>query len=289
MIPADVVRRGADYLARHDVDSPIAAAEVLLARVLETDRAGIYARAEPMRGGEAKAFGRALCRRCAGEPLQHITGETGFRGLTLLVRPGVFVPRPETEVVVEAALDVVRASSAPDVVDVGTGTGAIALAIKDERPDARVVAIDRSFEAVQLARENAELCGLDVAVRLGDLLGNPMGAGDPSADADGDRGIEGPFDLVVSNPPYVSPDDYEGLPLDVRADPVAALVGGLDVYERLFAQSASCLRPGGAVVVEIHETEAAAVSEVAREAGATSIRTCPDLAGRDRVVIARWP
>jgi release factor glutamine methyltransferase len=288
VIPADVVRRGADYLARHDVDSPTATAEVLLARVLGTDRAGIYARSEPLRSHEAKAFGRALCRRCAREPLQHIMGETGFRRLTLVVRPRVFVPRPETEVVVDAALDVVRAASEPEVVDVGTGTGAIALAIKDERPDARVLAIDRAPEAVRLARENAARCRLDVDVRLGDLLADPA-TDDPRRAGNGGRGAEGPFDLVVSNPPYVSADDYERLPPEVRADPIEALVGGLDIYERIFAESAPRLRPGGAVVVEIDERQAAAVSDAARAAGASSVRVRTDLAGRDRVVVARWP
>ncbi|MGH2629410.1 MAG: peptide chain release factor N(5)-glutamine methyltransferase [Actinomycetota bacterium] len=287
MRPSGVLRRGADFLARHDVDAPMRTAEVLLAQVLETDRAGIYTRGEPLRAPEARAYGRALCRRCAGVPLQHITGEQGFRRLTLLVRPGVFVPRPETEIVVEAALETVRHVVRPDVVDVGTGSGAIALAIKDERPDARVRAIDRSSDAVQLARDNADRLGLDVSVELGDLL---AGMSDP-----GDRGGPNPrpdlpraFDLVVSNPPYVEPHELEGLPPDVRADPLEALVGGLEVYEQLFAQAPSHLRPGGAVVVEIGEAQAGEVTHAAGEAGARSVQVRPDLAGRDRVVVARW-
>ncbi|MGZ8630110.1 MAG: peptide chain release factor N(5)-glutamine methyltransferase [Actinomycetota bacterium] len=289
MRPADVVRRGADYLARHDVDPPMPTAEVLLASVLDTDRGGIYTRVEPLRGHEARAYGRALCRRCAGEPVQHITGETGFRRLTLIVRPGVFVPRPETEAVVDAALDVVRDVHAPEVVDVGTGTGAIALAIKDERPDARVCAVDRSPEAVRLARENAARSGLDVEVLEGDLLLGLAAAGDLGApDGDG-HGAPGPFDLVVSNPPYIEPGAYEGLPREVRADPVEALIGGLGVHARLFAQAPFRLRSGGAVVVEIGETQTAAVTEIARAAAAASVQVRPDLAGRDRVVVARWP
>lgn len=275
MRPADVVRRGAEYLARHHVDSPMPSAEILMARVLDTDRAGIYARVEPLRGPEARAYGRALCRRCAGEPVQHITGETGFRRLTLLVRPGVFVPRPETETVVDAALDVLSGVRGPRVVDVGTGTGAIALAIKDARPDARVVAVDRSPDAVRLARENAARCCLHVDVRVGDLLFALEGAG--------------AFDLIVSNPPYLEPGDLEGLPREVRADPIEALIGGLDVYEKLFAQAPSQLRPGGAIVVEIGERQAAAVAAVARAAAACSVEVRADLAHRDRVVVARWP
>ena len=102
MRPSDVVRRGADYLQRHDVDAPLSTAEQLLASVLATDRSGVYMREDPLRSGEARAFGRALCRRCSGVPTQHLTGETGFRHLILTVRPGVFVPRPETEIVVDA-------------------------------------------------------------------------------------------------------------------------------------------------------------------------------------------
>ena len=170
MRPALVVRRAADYLSRHDVESPLPTAEILMASVLGTDRAGVYARDDGLSTAEAKRFGRALCQRCVGVPLQHLTGDQPFRRLTLVVRPGVFIPRPETEIVVEHALAAVSRVAAPTVVDVGTGTGAIALTIKDERPDARVLAIDLSPEAVDLARENASRSSLDVEVAQGDLL-----------------------------------------------------------------------------------------------------------------------
>jgi release factor glutamine methyltransferase len=275
--PGQVVRRAADYLERHDVDSPLPTAEQLLARVLGTDRAGIYRRDEPLRGPEARAFGRALCRRCDGVPTQHLTGATGFRHVTLLVRPGVFVPRPETEVVVDAALEALEGRTAPAVVDIGTGTGAIALAIKQERPDARVWALDRSPEAVALARHNAERLGLDVEVLESDLLGGL------------DRGVTGPLDLVVSNPPYIELDEYDSLPRDVLADPAEALVGGVSFYGPLCSQSSGRLGAGGSLVVEIGERQAEAVSRIALEAGAAQISVRPDLAGRDRVVTATWP
>ncbi len=275
MRPSLVVRRGADYLERHDVDAPLSTAEQLLASVLGTDRTGVYARDEPLRGAEARAFGRALCRRCSGVPTQHLTGETGFRHLTLIVRPGVFVPRPETEIVVDAALDVVHDRSAPVVVDVGTGSGAIALAVKQERLDARVFAVDRAPEAVALARENAARAGLEIEVREGDLLAGL----DPI----------GPIDLVVSNPPYIEVHEYAALPVEVQADPVESLVGGVGLYAALFEQASTRLRHGGAVVVEIGERQAAAVSRAAKEAGAAGVAVRPDLAGRDRVVVATWP
>src|SRR5207248_4848764 len=119
-----------------------------LQHVLQTDRAGLYARAEGLSSTEARAFGRALCRRCTGEPVQHVTGRQSFRGLELEVRPGVFVPRPETEVVAEAGLMAVDDVRDPVVVDVGTGTGAVALAVKAERSGASVWATDVSPQAV---------------------------------------------------------------------------------------------------------------------------------------------
>lgn len=276
MRPSQVVRRAADYLERHEVDSPMPTAEQLLSSVLGTDRAGLYSRDEALRGDEAKAFGRVLCRRCAGVPTQHLTGEAWFRSIRLIVRPGVFVPRPETEGLVDAALELVDARPSPLVIDVGTGTGAIALALKHERPGARVWAIDRSPDAVALAKENAAALGLEIEVRTGDLL------------SDLDPRI-GPVDLVVSNPPYVAPAEYAGLPREVRADPAQALLGGPEVYEAIFAQAAPRLRAGGSVVVEIDERRSEAVSRAALDAGAHEARVRRDLAGRDRVVVATWP
>lgn len=277
MRPAQVLRRGAEYLDRHDVDAPIATAEVLLAHVLGTDRAGLYRRDEPLRADEARAFGRALCRRCAGTPAQHLTGRAAFRSLELDVRPGVFIPRPETEVVVEVALAAVEDRPAPTVVDVGTGTGAIALSIAEERPDARVWAVDRAEGAVDLARANAARLGLAIEVREGDLL--EALDGEPT----------GPIDLVVANPPYVDAADLDDLPREVRADPVQALVGGLDVYRRLFEQAVNRSGAGSLAVVEIEESTADAVAAAARSAGAVSTSVTTDLARRDRVVTVRWP
>ncbi len=277
MRPSDVVRRGADYLQRHDVDAPLSTAEQLLASVLGTDRSGVYTREDPLGSAEARAFGRALCRRCSGIPTQHLTGKTGFRHLILTVRPGVFVPRPETEIVVDAALDAVRDTLAPVIVDVGTGTGAIALSLKRERPDARVIAVDRSPEALALTEENAARTGLEIEVRASNLLTAV------------DLSSTGSIDLVVSNPPYIEDHEYAALPIEVRADPADALVGGVEVYETLFDQARTRLRSGGAAVVEIGERQAAAVGRKAREAGATDVVVLPDLAGRDRVIVATWP
>ncbi len=277
MLPADVVRRAAGYLERHDVPSPVPTAETLLAGVLGLSRVQLYTRRAGLTSDEARTFGRALCRRCTGTPLQHLTGVEGFRHITLVVRPGVFVPRPETEVVVEHALTVLADLARPVVVDVGTGTGAIALAIADERPDARLVATDLSSDAVRLARENAVTLGAEVTVLLGDLL-------DPV-----DIALRGRVDLVVSNPPYIEEHERSSLPAEVLADPELAVFGGIPVYRRLFDAAVDWLRPGGALVVEIAESRGAAVSAAAVEAGLGAVRVHPDLGGRDRVVVARRP
>ncbi|MFL5796524.1 MAG: peptide chain release factor N(5)-glutamine methyltransferase [Actinomycetota bacterium] len=273
--PSEVVRRAADYLDRHGVDSPRTNAEILLMEVLGTDRASLYARGEGLSAAEAKAYGRALCQRCAGTPLQHLTGHQPFRGLDLLVRPGVFVPRPETEVLVEVALAMIASEPDPVVVDVGTGTGAVALAIAQERPDARVWATDLSPEAVALATENAHRAALHVTILEGVLL-----ASVPE---------DLPMDLVVANPPYVQAADAESLPREVRADPELALYGGTEIHRRIAEEARGRLRPGGAVALEIGERQGAEVADILRSAGYERVEIHPDLALRDRVVSARRP
>lgn len=276
MRPAQVIRRAAEYLDRHGVESPVPTAERLLSHVLGTDRTGIYAR-EGLSSQEAKLYGRALCRRCTGEPLQHVTGEQGFRRLDLLVRPGVFVPRPETEILVQAVLDGLAAIEAPIVVDACTGSGAVALAIKDQRPDAMVYAIDLSPEAAALARENADRLRLPMTVLQGDLL-EPL-----------PRDLRGEVDAVACNPPYVAPEARASLPPDVLAEPELAVFGGIDLYERLFTQALVWLRPGGLIAVEIEESMAASVSKAAEREGFEDLSVRRDLTGRDRVVGGRRP
>jgi release factor glutamine methyltransferase len=244
--------------------------------VLGTDRAGLYARDAGLDAREARMYGRALCQRCAGTPLQHLTGEQAFRRIVLDVRPGVFVPRPETEILVEVALRLLGPEDGPVVVDVGTGTGAVALAMKDERPDATVLATDLSPEAVDLALANAARLELEVSVLQGDLL-------DPLPPE-----LRGWVDLVVSNPPYVTPEEYGELPAEVRADPALALIGGTPVYERLAEDAARWLRDGGLLAVEIGSGQGDAVVEVLHRSF-TDVRVEQDLAGRDRVATGRRP
>jgi len=275
--PAEVVRRGTTYLARHDVQSPAQNAERLMMSVLGLDRAATFARTEGLSTAEAKLYGRLLCRRCAGTPLQHLTGEEGFRGLALTTRPGVFVPRPETEVLVEVALRSLADGSAPLVVDVGTGTGAAALAIKAERPDARVWATDLSAEAAALARENAGRLGLDIRVVEGDLL-LPL-----------PESLRGRIDLVVANPPYVPVEEADTLPREVRGDPPSAVFGDVALTERLLRDAAEWLRPRGAAVIEIDERQGSALTATAQRLGYEDVSVSQDLTDRDRVLAARRP
>jgi release factor glutamine methyltransferase len=279
MRPAEVARRGADYLRRHGVDAQQAAAEseALLQRVLGVDRAGLFTRADGLTTAEAKTYGRALCRRCTGTPLQHLTREQGFRRLVLEVRPGVFVPRPETEVLVEIGLHAVAAIDRPVVVDLCTGTGAVALAIADEHPGARVAATDISPDAVALARANAARLQLDVTVERGDLF--------EAVPAE----LRGRVDLVCANPPYVPAARRDALPRDVLADPDEAVFGDPGLYRRLFDDARSWVRPGGTVGIEIDDEAGAGVRTAAQAAGFADVMVHTDLNGRDRVVSGRRP
>jgi release factor glutamine methyltransferase len=270
--PAEVATRAGEYLARHGVDRPRETAEALLAFFLRTDRAGLYARREGLDTRTARLFGRALCQRCHGVPLQYLTGEQQFFDLVLGVVPGVFVPRPETEVLVERVLEVL--AEEPVVVDVGTGTGAVALAVKRFRTQATVWATEASEDAVRVARANASRHALEVEVVQGDLLS-------PLPDA-----LRGGLDLIVSNPPYVTRDEYEALPREVRAEPYEALVGGTDVHRRLAEEAPEWLRPGGWLVVEIGAAQGGEVRALF-ERRFHRVEVLPDLVGRDRVVRGR--
>jgi release factor glutamine methyltransferase len=274
MRPSEIVARAATYLSAHGIESPRETAEALLQYFLRVDRAGLYARSEGLNSRTARLYGRALCQRCHGVPLQYLTGEQQFLDLVLGVAPGVFVPRPETEVLVERALETLEGRTAPVVVDVGTGTGAVALALKRGRADARVLATDHSEEAVSVARANASRHDLQVDVLSGDLL-SPV-----------PEELRRRVDLIVSNPPYVTRDEYEDLPAEVRAEPYEALVGGTDVHRRLVDEAPQWLRPGGWLVVEIGASQAEEVRGLL-DGRFETVEVFQDMAGRDRVVRGR--
>jgi release factor glutamine methyltransferase len=189
---ADVLKGAVDYLTARGVDSPRVDAELILARSLGLQRIELYTQHDrPLTDAERAEARELVRRRGAREPLAYVLGDWDFRRLTLKTDTRALVPRPETEIVVERCLKLLEGTVGPRIVDVGTGTGAIALALKHERPDAHVTATDRSADALSLAKENAEANGLDVELVAADLL----------------DGLAGPFDLVVSNPPYVRADE----------------------------------------------------------------------------------
>jgi release factor glutamine methyltransferase len=250
------------------VDTPRLDAEVLLAHALDVDRARLVIdRDRPVEGAAVRAFQDAVRRRAVTrEPVAYITGVKGFRRLDVHVDARVLIPRPETETLVEAALDLPPGAR---VVDVGTGSGAVALALADERPDLEVVATDTSADALAVARANAARLGLAVRFVEGDLLAGV----DP--------------DAVVSNPPYV--EDSATLPPEIaRHEPPAALYAGADglqVIRRLVAAAASS--PARFVALEVGMGQAADVGAVLRAAGFGEVHTRRDLAGIERVVVGR--
>jgi release factor glutamine methyltransferase len=251
------------------VDTPRLDAEVLLAHVLGIDRAALVIdRDRAVEGHAVRAFQDAVRRRAFDrEPVAYITGVKGFRHLELQVDPRVLIPRPDTETLVEAAVEILPQGAR--VVDVGTGSGAIALALEDERPDLQVTGTDVSEDALEVARANAARLGLEVAFARADLL----------------AGV-GEFDAVVSNPPYIE-DGAELAPEIVRHEPSLALRAGPDGLDVLRALVPAAAALGAEVLaVEVGAGQAAAAEELARGAGFGRAERRRDLAGVERVVIA---
>ena len=257
MLVRDALREAERRLAAAGVDTPRVDAEWLVAHVLGTTRSAVYAHLDD----EVELDG-LLTRREAREPLAYVLGEWGFRRLTLKTDTRALVPRPETEIVVERALAVIRDVDEPRILDIGVGSGAIALSLKDERPDARVVGVDVSEDALSLARENAQRLELDVDLRIGD----------ERAAADG-------WDLVVSNPPYV--DSLIGLQPELAFEPHVALLGD-GFHERIAATA-----DARALVLEVGDGQAQGVADALRGHGWRETAVTRDLAGVERVVEGR--
>ena len=272
MTLGEVLRLAADHLAKTSETARLDA-ELLLAHVLGRSRIELYTDFDrPLDENEVSEFRELVRRRSQHEPVAYILGEWGFRRLTLLVDERALIPRPETEIVVERCLERLRGIDRPAVLDVGTGTGAIALAIADEHGGARVTAIDVSADALALARANVERTGIPIELLEHDL----------------DQGLPGgPYDLVVANPPYVDPADLHGLMPDVREyEPHVALVG-VGATDAISRSAKDVLRPGGWLVLEVGEGHAEETLQRLDELGYHDGRATPDLAGRERVVEAR--
>ncbi|MGY1622210.1 peptide chain release factor N(5)-glutamine methyltransferase [Geodermatophilus sp. SYSU D00965] len=275
---ADAVRRLADA----GVESPRVDAELLLAHVLGVTRTGLLTLGDVPADATGR-FAGLLDQRASRVPLQHLTGRAPFRHLELAVGPGVFVPRPETEQLVEWALDRVAGTPEPVVVDLGSGSGAIALSIAHEHPGARVTAVERDAGAIEWTRHNAAVRAAAGDTPVEVLPGDMTDPGPLTA-------LDGAVDLVVSNPPYVP--DGARVPREVADhDPPLALWGGpdgLDVVRGLLVTAARLLRPGGWIGIEHADEQGTALPAVVRaNGGFTDVTDHPDLAGRPRFTTAR--
>lgn len=256
-------------------------AETLLLGVLEKSRAWLMTHMdEELDRGVVIRYMVLMKLRNKGEPIQYLAGQCEFYGLPIRISAGVLIPRPETEHLVDQALLLAARFQAPRIVDVGTGSGCIAIALARHLPDAKITAIDLSSKALIRASESAALNGVSPRIRFleGDLL----------APVAGER-----FEIVVSNPPYVPIADRDSLSVEVRDyEPALALFAGedgLDVYRRLIPAAFGALTPGGYIVLEIGYGQSPAITELIKSAGFEQIEFVPDLQGIARVASARRP
>ncbi len=263
-----------DFFAKKDVDAPRLTAEVLLAHALSCDRVRLYLDFDkPLGDPELARFRELVRRRVDGEPTAYLVGRREFFGHPFRVDPRVLVPRPETELLVEAALAALPEGGS--ALDLCTGSGCVAVSLALARKGARVLATDVSEEALALARENAVALGAVVEFATGDLWA-AVHAGEL-------------FDVVVSNPPYVPTGELAGLSREVRREPCIALDGGEDglaVLRRIVLGAASRVKPGGTLCLEMHESHVEALPALCRGAGFARAEARPDLAGLPRLVVA---
>ena len=275
-----VVARLTERFAAAGIATPAADARWLVLGALGWTAAQLtLAGDRPLSAAQLRTVLALAERRARREPLQLVLGGTSFRGHALALRRGVFIPRPETELLVDLVLDALPEGGV--VVETCAGSGAVACVVAAERPDARVIAIDRAAAAVALVRDNAAGLGVTVDVRRGALLA-PV----PAA-------LRGHVDVVVANPPYLAEPEVADLEPEVAAwDPRDALVAGPtghEVSDALIADAPAHLRPGGSLLLEVDERRAVQTATRARAAGLTAARTHDDLTGRPRFVSARRP
>jgi release factor glutamine methyltransferase len=274
-----LMREAAERLEGSGVPEPVASAEVLLAELLGVRRSELALREEPLTEEQATLFGTWISRRLQREPVQRILGYAYFRNLHLEIDENTLIPRPDTESVVDAALEAVdNRDGSCRVLDVGTGSGTIAISIAQERPFCDVHATDKSRGALRIARRNAARAGVAVRFHQVDMA--------PGLDT-----LEGKVDVLVSNPPYVRSADVLKLAPEVRDwDPRSALDGGydgLDFYRRIFSEVESLLTDGAEVVLEVGDGQAEDVTELGRRAGYAPLGTHADLTGTSRAVLLR--
>ncbi len=269
------LQKAAAYFERRRVPSARLDAEVLLAHVLKLERIDLYIQHDrPLDRGEIDAYRKLLQERTRGVPVPYLTGRREFFSREFFVNPSVLIPRPETELLVEAAADWCRGLKGPLLVDVGTGSGIIAVTLALLLPQSRVVGVDISDGALAAARRNADKHQVKVEFRQGDLL-SPL------------QDLKGKIDAIISNPPYISQCQWEGLPREVRQEPSLALLGGadgLDFYRRLLSEGAPMLVPGGLLAVEAGWGQADGIAAMAGENWRVE-ETISDYGGIPRVIL----
>jgi len=276
---ANAILQGAQALPRAGVPEARREAGSLLAHILVKDRTFLISHAEDLLSDkDLNSFRDYIERRAAGEPLQYIIGSQDFFGLEFKVTPDVLIPRPETELLVERALDLIDANTAPLVCDVGTGSGCIAVTLMHERPSAHAVALDISLAAIRVAQKNASLHSVNDRISFA------------VSDCFQSLTAHGPlFDLIVSNPPYVSEESLEGLQREVRDhEPRLALTPGGDglvIVRRLISEAPTFLKHGAYLVFEIGFDQAAAVECLIDFAVWKLLGIHPDLQGIPRIVV----
>ena len=263
-----------DYLEHHGDDNPKLSAEWLLAHATGLTRIELYMHFDqPLTMRERDMLRDALKRRGAGEPLQYIAGEAAFRHIVVRTSRGVLIPRPETELLVEVALKQLAGLDEPHVLEVGCGTGCIACSLAKEA-GAHVTATDIAPEAIACAQRNVEALGFEELVEV--------------IQTDCTNGVEGPFDALVSNPPYIPSAELRELPYEVAGfESALALDGGpdgLDFFDRLIAEALPLVRACGFFACELHESCLDEAARRRREAGMHDVSITKDLAGRDRIV-----
>ena len=272
----ELLRRGAGMLEEAGIPDAMHDASVLLSSLTGQEPLALRALGDQEASPETEAaFMPLIALRRNREPLQYIVGETPFMGRMILCRPGVLIPRFDTEVLCRLALE--RLAGTEKVLDLCTGSGALAVEIACRYPEARVTAADISPDALALAEANAARYGARIRLLQGDLY-------EPAA--------EETFDMIVSNPPYIPRGELAGLQQEVLREPALALDGGedgLDFYRRIISGAAAHLEKGGWLLLEIGCSQAQAVTGLMREAGFTDIGVYPDLNGLDRAVAGRRP
>jgi release factor glutamine methyltransferase len=274
-----LLAEAAEVLAHAGVENSKLDASVLLAAVLGVDRSRLFTGLASFDGRSISRFHKFVARRAAREPLAYIVGHREFFGLEFAVSPDVLIPRPETESIVEAALAALRAKPRAAVLDFGTGSGAIAVAISTNALDAQVIATDIEPDALKIAGRNAAYHGCSARIQF--LLGDGFAALPCSHPK---------FDLIVSNPPYVRDDEMGGLQPEVAREPEIALRGGkdgLDFYRRIAVEAGSYLIGGGEIIVEVGAGQAAEVARMLEDGGCRIVEMIRDLAGHERVVRVR--